>query len=57
MSHNGTAQLSPCRRIIAPNAPMANLPIVIFQFSLSLYNDWRDLAWTGALIITLADLC
>jgi len=34
------------------NAPMANLPVVIFQFALSPYKDWQDLAWTGALIIT-----
>ena len=34
------------------NAPMANLPVVIFQFALSPYKDWQDLAWSGALIIT-----
>ena len=33
-------------------APMANLPVVIFQFAMSPYNDWRQLAWTGALVIT-----
>ena len=38
------------------NAPMASLPSVIFQFALSPYQDWQDLAWTGALIITLAVL-
>jgi phosphate transport system permease protein len=38
------------------NAPMANLPVVIFQFALSPYKDWQDLAWAGALIITLAIL-
>lgn len=38
------------------NAPMASLPIVIFQFALSPYQDWQALAWTGALIITLAVL-
>ena len=38
------------------NAPMANLPVVIFQFALSPYKDWQALAWTGALIITLAVL-
>ena len=38
------------------NAPMASLPAVIFQFSLSPYADWQRLAWTGALIITLAVL-
>jgi phosphate transport system permease protein len=34
------------------NAPMANLPVVIFQFALSPYPNWQDLAWAGALIIT-----
>ena len=38
------------------NAPMASLPVVIFQFALSPYADWQQLAWTGALIITLAVL-
>jgi len=38
------------------NAPMASLPMVIFQFALSPYADWQKLAWTGALIITLAVL-
>jgi len=38
------------------NAPMASLPVVIFQFALSPYPDWQSLAWTGALIITLAVL-
>ena len=38
------------------NAPMASLPAVIFQFALSPYSDWQKLAWTGALIITLAVL-
>ena len=38
------------------NAPMASLPAVIFQFSLSPYADWQRLAWTGALIITVAVL-
>jgi len=38
------------------NAPMASLPVVIFQFALSPYKDWQKLAWTGALIITLAVL-
>lgn len=35
------------------NAPMASLPAVIFQFALSPYKDWQQLAWTGALIITI----
>ena len=34
------------------NAPMASLPAVIFQFALSPYQDWQQLAWTGALLIT-----
>jgi phosphate transport system permease protein len=38
------------------NAPMANLPVVIFQFALSPYDDWRTLAWAGALLITLSVL-
>jgi phosphate transport system permease protein len=38
------------------NAPMANLPVVIFQFALSPYPNWQDLAWAGALIITMTIL-
>jgi phosphate transport system permease protein len=38
------------------NAPISSLPVVIFQFALSPYKDWQSLAWTGALIITLAVL-
>jgi phosphate transport system permease protein len=38
------------------NAPVSSLPVVIFQFALSPYKDWQALAWTGALIITLAVL-
>jgi phosphate transport system permease protein len=38
------------------NAPMASLPAVIFQFALSPYDDWQQLAWTGALLITVAVL-
>ncbi|MFD2677222.1 phosphate ABC transporter permease PstA [Camelimonas lactis] len=38
------------------NGPMASLPVVIFQFALSPYKDWQQLAWTGALIITLSVL-
>jgi phosphate transport system permease protein len=37
-------------------APMANLPVVIFQFALSPYKDWQQLAWSGALLITLSIL-
>ncbi|WP_434624789.1 phosphate ABC transporter permease PstA [Azospirillum sp. B2RO_4] len=38
------------------NAPMANLPVVIFQYAMSPYEDWRQLAWGGALLITVAIL-
>lgn len=38
------------------NQPMANLPVVIFQFALSPYEDWQRLAWGGALLITAAIL-
>jgi phosphate transport system permease protein len=38
------------------NAPMANLPVVIFQFALSPFEEWQALAWAGALVITLAVL-
>ncbi|HEY7548201.1 MAG TPA: phosphate ABC transporter permease PstA [Hyphomicrobiaceae bacterium] len=38
------------------DAPMASLPAVIFQFALSPYDDWQRLAWTGALLITVAVL-
>ncbi len=38
------------------NAPMANLPVVIFQFAMSPYDDWRSLAWGGALLVTFTVL-
>ena len=38
------------------NQPMANLPVVIFQFAMSPYDDWHKLAWAGALLITLSVL-
>jgi phosphate transport system permease protein len=38
------------------NAPTASLPVVIFLFALSPYDQWKSLAWTGALLITLAVL-
>ena len=38
------------------NQPMANLPVVIFQFALSPYKNWQQLAWSGALLITLTIL-
>jgi len=36
--------------------PMANLPVVIFQFAMSPYGDWQKLAWAGALLITVSVL-
>ena len=38
------------------STPIANLPVVIFQFAMSPYEDWQHLAWAGALLITLAVL-
>ena len=38
------------------NAPMASLPVTIFQFALSPYDDWQTLAWGGALMITITIL-
>ena len=38
------------------NAPTASLPVVIFLFALSPYDQWKSLAWTGALLITMAVL-
>jgi phosphate transport system permease protein len=38
------------------NAPMASLPVVIFQFANSAYDDWHRLAWSAALLITFAVL-
>ena len=38
------------------NQPMANLPVVIFQFAMSPYDDWHNLAWAGALLITFSVL-
>src|SRR5712672_3921551 len=38
------------------NAPMANLPVVIFQFAMSPYEDWHKLAWAGALLIKISVL-
>jgi len=38
------------------NRPIASLPIVIFQFAMSPYRDWQQLAWAGALLITLTVL-
>jgi len=38
------------------NQPMANLPVVIFQFAMSPYDAWQNLAWAGALLITVSVL-
>jgi phosphate transport system permease protein len=38
------------------NAPIANLPVVIYQFAQSPYKEWQQLAWSGALLITLTIL-
>jgi phosphate transport system permease protein len=38
------------------NQPMANLPVVIFQFAMSPYADWQQLAWAGALLVTFSVL-
>jgi phosphate transport system permease protein len=38
------------------DAPMANLPVVIFQYAMSPFDDWKTLAWGGALLITLTVL-
>jgi len=38
------------------NAPMANLPVVIYQFAMSPYENWVNLAWGGAMLITLTVL-
>ena len=38
------------------NAPMSNLPVVIFQFAMSPYDDWHKLAWGGAALITFGVL-
>lgn len=38
------------------NAPMANLPVVIYQFAMSPYENWRSLAWGGALLLTFSVL-
>jgi phosphate transport system permease protein len=38
------------------NQPIASLPVVIFQFAMSPYEDWHHLAWAGAFLITAAVL-
>jgi phosphate transport system permease protein len=34
------------------NAPLANVPVVIFQYAMSPYDEWHALAWAGALVLT-----
>jgi len=34
------------------NAPLANVPVVIFQYALSPYDEWHELAWAGAFALT-----
>lgn len=41
---------------VDPNAPMASLPVTIYQFAGSPYKNWQELAWAGALLITAAVL-
>jgi phosphate transport system permease protein len=36
-----------------PNGPMANIPVVIFQFAMSPYESWHALAWAGAFLMTV----
>jgi phosphate transport system permease protein len=38
------------------NQPMANMPVVIYQFAMSAYEDWRNIAWGGALLVTFSVL-
>jgi phosphate transport system permease protein len=38
------------------NEPMANLPVTIFKFAMSPFEDWQRLAWAGVLIVTLGVL-
>jgi phosphate transport system permease protein len=38
------------------NSPMANLPVVIYSYAMSPYDNWRELAWGGALLITFSVL-
>jgi phosphate transport system permease protein len=38
------------------NEPIANMPVVIYQYALSPYEDWQNLAWAAALLITLSVL-
>jgi len=36
--------------------PMANLPVTIFKFAMSPFNDWQQIAWAGVFLITLGVL-
>jgi phosphate transport system permease protein len=38
------------------NQPLANMPVVIYQFAMSSYEDWRNIAWGGALLVTFSVL-
>lgn len=38
------------------NAPMANLPVTIFNYAMGPYDEWHHLAWAGALLVTAAIL-
>jgi len=38
------------------NQPIANMPVVIYQYALSPYEDWQNLAWAAALLITISVL-
>lgn len=35
------------------NAPLANVPVVIFQYAMSPYDEWHELAWAGAFVLTV----
>ena len=35
------------------NAPMASVPVVIFQYAMSPYESWQNLAWAGAFVVTI----
>ena len=35
------------------NAPLANVPVVIFQYAMSPYDEWHTLAWAGAFVLTI----
>jgi len=37
----------------SPNSPMANIPMTIYEYAKSPFEDWNQLAWAGALLITL----